>query len=95
MLLNWALVHKLEHCQYLDTSNWKYAEVLNNDTISGSATQKQQGQEKESDTLILFLDPANTVQRAAHNFCLTHKGQYCVFLSFAVTELSSLTMDVS
>lgn len=78
MLLNWALMHNLEHCQYLDTSNWKYAEVLNSDTISGSATQKQQAQEKEANMLILFLDPANAVQRAAQNFDLTHRGQYCV-----------------
>lgn len=41
MLLSWALMHKLQHCPNLDSSNWKNSLVLNNDTVSGSATQEQ------------------------------------------------------
>lgn len=46
----------LEHCQNLDTSNWKNPLVLNNDTIFGSATQEQPtgAQEREADVLKLF-----------------------------------------
>lgn len=79
MLLSWALMHKLEYCQDLDTSNWKNLLVLNNDTISGSATQNNWLEPRRGKQICLsyswyillkasIIDHcSNTTQRAAQN----------------------------
>lgn len=82
MLLNWALMHKLEHCQNLDTSNWENVQILNNDRLWLSKPGTTYWSSGEGSwyayPILTFLwrhplssTVANTMQRAALNFDLT------------------------
>lgn len=90
MLLNWALMHKVEHCQNLDTSNWENVQILNNDhrwLSKPGTTYRSSGEGTWYAYPIrtffwrhpLSSTVANTMQRAALNFDLTLKGCYYVF----------------